>query len=44
MDQKILIKLPRQLKRKLDQLRLRKGTNVSAFIRLAIAKALMRGA
>ena len=40
MDQKILVKLPLAMKKQLDQLRLRKGTNISAFVRLAIARAL----
>lgn len=44
MDQKILVKLPSSMKKQLDRLRLRKGTNVSAFIRLAIARALKRAA
>lgn len=44
MDQKLLIKMPRKMKKQLDQLRLRKGLNVSAFIRLAIARALKRAA
>lgn len=44
MDQKILVKLPSSMKKQLDQLRLRKGLNVSAFVRLAIARALRRAA
>ena len=40
MNQKVLIKMSSSMKQQLDQLRLRKGTNVSAFIRLAIARAL----
>lgn len=44
MDQKVLVKLPRAMKVQLDQLRTRKGLNVSAFIRLAIARALKRAA
>lgn len=44
MDQKVLIKLPRAMKAQLDRLRTQKGMNVSAFIRLAIARALKRAA
>ena len=44
MDQKVLLKLPRAMKTQLDRLRTRKGINVSAFIRNAIAHALRRAA
>ena len=44
MDRKILVKLPRVMKKQLDQLRIRKNVNVSAFIRAAIERALKRAA
>jgi hypothetical protein len=44
MDKKVLLKLPSTMKVQLDRLRTRKGLNVSAFIRLAIARALKRAA
>ena len=44
MDQKVLVKLPRAMKAQLDRLRTRKGLNISAFIRLAIARALRKAA
>lgn len=44
MDQKILVKLPSSMKKQLDQLRIRKNVNVSAFIRAAIARALRKAA
>lgn len=44
MNQTVLIKLSGTMKKQLDQLRAREGVNVSAFIRLAIARALKRAA
>ena len=44
MDQKVLVKLPCAMKAQLDRLRTRKGLNISAFIRLAIARALRKAA
>jgi post-segregation antitoxin (ccd killing protein) len=44
MNQKVLVKLPCAMKAQLDRLRTRKGINVSAFIRHAIARALKRAA
>lgn len=44
MNKKVLVKLPSSMKAQLDRLRTQKGLNVSAFIRLAIARALKRAA